>query len=86
MIARLRRSCLVALCSLPTILPLVAALAAPTALTACGPAEKKTTTPKKPPPATVEPQPPVTKPKPTTKPKPDDDGDVLMTIPSKKGK
>jgi len=38
---------------------------------------------KKPPPATVEPQPPVTKPKP--KPKPDDD-DVLMTIPSKKGK
>ena len=51
MIARLRRSCLVALCSLPTILPLVAALAAPTAVTACGPAEKKTTTPKKPPPA-----------------------------------
>lgn len=51
MIARLRRSCLVALCSLPTILPLAAALAAPTALTACGPAAKKTTTPKKPPPA-----------------------------------
>jgi serine/threonine protein kinase len=38
---------------------------------------------KKPPPATVEPQPQPPKPKP--KPKPDDD-DVLMTIPSKRGK
>ncbi len=50
------------------------------------PTQSKPVGPKKPPPATVEPQPPVTKPKPTTKPKPDDDGDVLMTIPSKKGK
>ena len=51
MIARLRRTCLVALCSLPTVLPLAAALATPAALTACGGGPKTATTPKKPPPA-----------------------------------
>ncbi len=50
MIARLRRTCLVALCSLPTVLPLAAALGMPAALTACGGGPKKETTPKKPPP------------------------------------
>jgi hypothetical protein len=47
------------------------------------PTQSKPVSSKKPPPVAVEPQPPATKPKP--KPKADDD-DVLMTIPSKKGK
>src|SRR4051812_39432172 len=48
MLARLRRAGLVALCSLPTVLPLAVAVAAPAALIACGGgggATKKKTTP-----------------------------------------
>jgi len=51
MLARLRRACLVALCSLPAVAPIATAVVAPAALTACGGGgstqTKKKTTPGK---------------------------------------
>lgn len=48
MLARLRRACLVALCSMPTVLPIAAIVAAPVVLGGCpsGDSTKKKTTPK----------------------------------------
>ena len=50
MLARLRRACLVALCSMPTVVPMAAVIAAPLTLAACGggTTTKKKTGPDKP--------------------------------------
>jgi len=60
-------------------IPLEARAATPTT------SSKPPATSKKPPPTTLEPQPQPQPPKPKPKPKPEDD-DMLMTIPSKRGK